>query len=177
MNLDLRRRSPWIIVVAIAFITLLDLPLGASDKPSGQIVTTAVNRVTVYDISTREDLLFAHLLSPLMKGDVAEWPILGNLGKQVGVWVDQFVSAQRVANIITEAFPLEGQPALRSIDQAVEQCAKTLGVSKPGIHIRNAPQAQAYVVHAFDQNHLIITSGLLNLYANRPEERIGTHQV
>jgi hypothetical protein len=46
-----------------------------------------------------------------MNGEVSEWPVLGGLGKQLGDWVDQFVGAQQIANIITEAFPIEGQPA------------------------------------------------------------------
>jgi hypothetical protein len=54
-----------------------------------------------HEISTRDDLLFAHLLGPLMKGEVSEWPVLGGLGKRLGDWVDQFVGAQQIANIIT----------------------------------------------------------------------------
>ncbi len=105
-----------------------------------------------------------------MKGDVVGWPILGGLGKQLGDWVDQFVGAQQIASIITEAFPIEGQPALRPLEAEVERCAKTLGIARPVVYVRNSPFAQAYVIRAFDVQHLVLTSGLLDLYAGRPEE-------
>jgi Zn-dependent protease with chaperone function len=125
---------------------------------------------TRYEIATRDDLLFEHMLAPLMKGDVPDWLILGGIGKQLGGWFDQFVGAQQITNIITEAFPVEGQPALRPIDAEVERCAQTLGVAKPAVYVRNSPFTQAYVVRAFNQDHLVLTSGLLALYAGRPEE-------
>ena len=125
---------------------------------------------TRYEIATRDDLLFARLLAPLVRGDPTDWPILGGIGKQVGEWFDQFVGAQQIANIITEAFPVEGQPALRPIEVEVERCARTLGVAKPAVYVRNSPFTQAYVSRAFDQDHLVLTSGLLALYAGRPEE-------
>src|SRR3954471_6295686 len=78
--------------------------------------------ITPYDLATRDDLLFAHLLAPLMEGEPADWPIFGPLGEQLGSWIDQFVSARQVASIITDAFPVEGQPALRPLDQVVDQC-------------------------------------------------------
>jgi len=45
-------------------------------------------RVSRHDLSTREDLLFGHLVGPLLRAEVAEWPILSGLGKQVGTWVE-----------------------------------------------------------------------------------------
>jgi hypothetical protein len=51
-----------------------------------------------------------------MKGEVADWLILGGLAKQVGDWVDRFVGAQQIANLITETVPIEGQPALRPLE-------------------------------------------------------------
>ncbi len=161
----IRRRIPRtspLILTTFAILTATGLA-GPTSEPKPQLITP-------YDLATRDDLLFAHLLAPLTKGDVADWAILGGLGKQLGSWVDQFISAQQVANIITEAFPVEGQPALRPLEQLVEECAGTLGVAKPAVHVRNSPLTQAYVVRAFDQYHLVVTSGLLNLYANRPEE-------
>ncbi len=123
-----------------------------------------------YEFATRDDLLIAHLLGPLVKGDVADWPILGGLGKQLGDWVEPFTGAQRIADLITEAFPIEGQPALRSLEVEVEHCARVLGIPRPVVHMRNSPFTQAYVVRAFDRDHLVVTSGLLDLYAGRPQE-------
>ncbi len=160
----LRRIPP---TSALALTTFAVIAATAIAEPSP---VSTPGSPTRYEIATREDLLFAHLLAPLVKGDVPNWPILDGIGKQVGGWFDQFVGAQQIANIITEAFPVEGQPALRPIDVEVERCARTLGVAKPAVYVRNSPFTQAYVARAFDQDHLILTSGLLALYAGRPEE-------
>ena len=157
-------------LVRASSLTLTTFAVLAASSAAGPAPGPAPVPITPYDIATGDDLLFAHMLAPLVKGDVADWPILGGLGKQVGTWVDQFVDAQQVANIITVTFPVEGQPALRPLDRVAEECAETLGVPKPAVHVRNSPFAQAYVVHAFDRDHLVLTSGLLNLYAGRPEE-------
>jgi len=106
---------PWLVAVTIAALSPT-APLLAGEPAQPQPVPGVGGAVTPYDIATRDDLLFARLVAPLVKGDVPDWLILGGLGKQVGSWVDQFVSAHQVANVITEAFPVEGQPALRSLD-------------------------------------------------------------
>lgn len=152
---------------AIALITFAVLAVNALGGP---IPDRTPGAITPYDFATRDDLLFTHLLAPLMKGEPTGWGILDGIGKQLGDWVNQFVGAQQIANIITEAFPVEGQLALRSLHVEVEHCARTLGVDTPKVYVRNSPFTQAYVAHAHDQNHLVLTSGLLALYAGRPEE-------
>ena len=127
-------------------------------------------RASRYDIATREDLLFAHLLTPLLKGEVPDWPILGGLGRQIGGWVDPFLDARQIVAVITEAFPVEGQPALLPLRRLVADCARTLGLPEPAVQVRNSPFTQAYAVHAFDRDNLALTSGLLDLFAERPEE-------
>jgi Zn-dependent protease with chaperone function len=161
----------WSIPLARTPLAILATLVALSSAlPAGPIDEQPPRPVGRHEISTRDDLLFAHLLGPLMKGDVARWPILGGLGKQLGDWVDQFVGAQQIANIITEAFPIEGQAALRPLEAEVEQCARTLGITRPAVYVRNSPFAQAYVTRAFGVEHLVLTSGLLDLYAGRPGE-------
>ena len=80
-----------------------------------------------YDIATRDDLRLSYHIRPLVSGDLAEgWPILEGVEDQLGEWITQFISAPRIANTITQAMPIEGQPALRKIDLIVEDCCKTL---------------------------------------------------
>ena len=153
-----------LLIVLSAFIALTSPTRAYADQGEPPGV------VTPFDLCTREDLLFAHLLAPLVKGDVADWPILGGLAKQVGDWVDRFVGAQQIANLITQAFPIEGQPALRPLEAEVERCARVLGIQKPVVYVRNSPFTEAYVAHAFDRDYLVVTSGLLSLYAGSPEE-------
>ena len=106
----------------------------------------------------------------MVKGEVADWPILKGLGGQVGDWVDQAVSARQVASLIIESFPIEGQPGARANPRVVADCARTLGLDEPEVHVRNSPFTQAYTSRAFGRDHLVLTSGLLNLFAARPEE-------
>ena len=152
---------------AIALITFAVLAVNALGGP---IPDRTPGAITPYDFATRDDLLFTHLLAPLMKGEPTGWGILDGIGKQLGEWVNQFVGAQQIANIITESFPIEGQPTLRTLRGEVEHCARTLGLDTPEVYVRNSPFTQAYVARAFDQNHLVMTSGLLELYEGRPEE-------
>ncbi len=128
--------------------------------------------VTRYDIATRLDLLLAHLVAPATAGDVEEWSktLLGGLPGQVGDWVTQYFDARTMASVITEAFPVEGQPALGPVDTLVADCARTLGVEKPAVYVRNNPFTRIYAVRAGGRDHLVLTSALLNLFEERPAE-------
>ena len=161
----LRRSIPRSTCLAVLVLAVLPVVARAGPTPPPARVP-----VTAYDFATRDDLLFAHMLGPLVRGEVGDWPILAGLGKQLGGWVDTFLDAGQVANIIAEAFPIEGQPALRPLERVVERCAGTLGLPEPLVHVRNSPLTQAYVVRAFGRDHLVVTSGLLDLFADRPDE-------
>ena len=161
-----QRTSP----VRIVLLGLMILAVSATPGAAQAQTDPPPIPISAYDIATRDDLLFGYLLKPLMKGEVSDWPILGGLAKQVGDWVDQFVGARQIAGLITEAFPMEGQPAIRPLEIEVEQCAKILGLPRPAIYVRNSPFAQAYVTHSFDRDQLVLTSSLLALFEGRPEE-------
>ncbi len=130
------------------------------------------SRVTRYDIATQKDLLFSHLVAPSMVGDVEQWSkqLLNGLPGQVGDWVTQFIDATRMANVISEAFPIEGQHALKPVDDLIAECASTLGVDKSAVYLRNSPQTRIYAVMAGGRHHLVITSALLSLFDGRAAE-------
>ena len=128
------------------------------------------DRVTRYDLATPGDLLLGRLAAPGVLGEVGDWPVLGGLPKQLGDWVGPYFEADALARTITEAFPIEGQPAAGAVDRLVADCSATLGVDKPLVYIRNSPLTRAYAVRAGGRHHLVLTSGLLNLFAGRPEE-------
>ena len=159
------KRTAWILALATSLIApAATLHAGEPERPPG--------RITRYDITTRNDLLLSHLVAPAMVGDIEQWSkqLLGGMPGQVGDWVNQFIDATRMANIITEAFPIEGQPGFRPVDEVVADCARTLGVDKPAVYLRNSPQTRIYTVQAGGQYHLVITSALLNLFEKRPGE-------
>ncbi len=158
-------RAGWILALGTAIIAATPaLHAGDPERPAG--------RVTKYDIATRDDQLLSHLVAPSMIGDIDQWSklLLSGLPGQVGDWVTQFMDATKMANIITQAFPVEGQPALKPVDDLVAECARTLGVDKPAVYVRNSPQTLIYTVQAGGQYHLVITSALLNLFEKQPAE-------
>lgn len=127
--------------------------------------------LTRYDFATPDDLFLARMLGPLVSGDKPDdWSVLNGLGKQLGDWVDQFVAANRIANTINHALPVEGQPALKQIDSVVSDCAGILHVEKPSVFVRSSPLPLCYLVQAGDKNFLILTSALLHLYEGQEGE-------
>jgi Zn-dependent protease with chaperone function len=159
------RGIPRRLVFTMGFLSLtISLPASEPGKIEG--------RITRFDIATKDDLLFSRLVGPVMAGDTAEWSkrLLGGMPAQVGDWVNQFTDARTLASIVIEAFPVEGQDALKPIDTLVTECARTLEVDKPDVHVRNSPLTRAYTVRAGGRHHLVLTSALLNLFEDSPLE-------
>lgn len=157
-------RACGILAAGMTIFAPAMLDAGDPERPAG--------RVTRYDIATRDDLLLSHLIAPTMVGDIEQWSkrLLDGLPGQVGDWVSQFIDAAKMASVITEAFPVEGQPALEPVDDLVADCARTLGVDKPTVYLRNSPQSRVYTVQAGGRYHLVLTSALLDLFEKRPAE-------
>lgn len=110
-------------------------------------------------------------VTPLVEGDdAAKWTVFHGVKEQIGEWVVPYLNAQKIAAAISTAFPLEGQAALKSVDDLVADCAKILHVPKPDVWIRRAPEAACYPASASDRDILVLTSGLLELYEGRPDE-------
>lgn len=158
-----RVRLPLALAIALS---VPPAALRAADPPR------VGGHVTPYDLATPGDLLLAHLVAPAAAGDVPDWSktLLGGHPGQVGAWVEQYLDATALAGVITEAFPVEGQPALRPLAALVADCARTLGVEGPAVHVRNHPLARIYAARSGGRHHLVLTSGLLNLFEGRPEE-------
>ena len=152
---------------ALAVLAGLSLPaLALGESPAGR----EAGRVSKYDIMTRGDLLLSHLVAPSVRGEVGDWPLLAELPGQVGDWVRQYVDAAKIAHLIAATFPIEGQAATRPVEELVDGCARSLDVGKPLVYIRNAAEARAYAVEAGGRTHLVLTSGLLELFAGCPEQ-------
>lgn len=169
MRGGLKRGVPWLVVAVISFVGRPGQTLAEEGGPPGGGATRPQGRVTRYDIATPGDLQFAYMVSPLIRGDVTDWTILGGLPGKVGDWVTRYADAQNIANIITSAFSIEGQPLSR-LDRLVAECAGTLGVDRPAIYVHNDPYTRIYIVRAYNRDHLVLTNGLLKLYEKRPEE-------
>ena len=148
----------------------LTLAVLAPARPGAAGPARAGGRVSRFDVATRGDLLLGHLVGPSLRGEVAEWTILGGLAGRLGDWAARFFDAQALSNLINEAFPVEGQPALGPVDGLVAECAGTLGLEKPAVWVRNSPFARAYALEAGGRCHLVLTSAMLGLFEGRPAE-------
>jgi Zn-dependent protease with chaperone function len=161
------RRIPSQLAIILAIISLgRPGPLDAAES------TRRTAPITRYDLSTQAELLLGHLVTPTLKGDVKDWSksLLPGLAGQVGDWINQYFNVNALAAVITEAFPVEGQSALKPVDQLVADCARTLGVEKPAIYVRNSSVTRIYSVQSGGRYHLVLTSALLNVFEERPGE-------
>ncbi|MBL8814102.1 MAG: M48 family metalloprotease [Planctomycetaceae bacterium] len=123
--------------------------------------------VTPYDIMTAEDEFYYHHLSKLCQGgDVAEWPIVKTI---VNLGTD-FLDANALAAAANWKINISEQPRARHITQMVRECADILGVEPPPTYIEGDPYPNAYVTGIGHPHMLVLTSGLVELYADSPDE-------
>ena len=123
--------------------------------------------VSAYDIRTPEDQFYYHFLGPMCQGpNLAQWPLVEYLVDLGGDLVD----APTWASIATETIYISDQPRARPIMKMVEDCAKILGVKAPPVHIDGNSEPNAYVAGLREPHVMVLTSGLLDLYEETPEE-------
>ena len=117
------------------------------------------------------ELLYAYWVSPFVEdNDVSKWSWIGDLVNQVGTWAGGYIDANRIADAIHNGLPIEGQKPLAKLENLVGDCAKVLGVTRPTVVVRNAPETRAYLVATDKENILVLTSGLLKLYDGAEDE-------
>src|SRR5688500_870430 len=64
-----------------------------------------------YDIAVDVDLLFSHLLSPMFRSqDADDWEIVSDLRQRFTGWIDDALTAEKMADVLINGMPLEGQP-------------------------------------------------------------------
>jgi Zn-dependent protease with chaperone function len=123
--------------------------------------------LTAYDIMTPEDEFYFHHLDGLCIGDdVSEWPLVDSL---VDLGQD-IVDANLLANLANETIYVSDQPRARPVVAMVNECAEVLQIDAPAVHIEGNPRPNAYVSGIKEPHVLVLTSGLLDLYEETPEE-------
>ncbi|KAA0139152.1 M48 family metalloprotease [Gimesia chilikensis] len=143
-------------------------PTHASQEISKPVpIVTYPAYVTAYDIQTPEDEFYYHHLKFLCEGsNFTDWPLVKSL---VGLGQD-FIDAPQWASIATEAIYTSNQPRAKPITDMVNECAEILGIDAPEIYIKGDNEPNAYVAGLSAPHHLVLTSGLLDLYEESPEE-------
>lgn len=123
--------------------------------------------VTTYDIMTPEDQFYFHYLNEMCSGgDLAKWPLvkaLVSLGHNL-------VDAKFLASLANETIHISDQPRAAPIVKVVKECADLLQVAAPAVHIKGDSTPNAYVVGMREPHVLVLTSGLLDLFEERPDE-------
>ncbi|MBI1348031.1 M48 family metalloprotease, partial [bacterium] len=128
-------------------------------------------RVTKYDLATRESLLYGHWLTPLVAADTPQtWAWPQEFVNQTGQWVAAYVDGPKILQAALNGCPIDGQPALAPLEQLVQECCQILQVPRPRVIVRNHPVPEAYLVAVADQPHLVLTSGLLDLFEPAPQQ-------
>ena len=123
--------------------------------------------ITPYDIMTAEDEFYYHHLSKLCQGgDIAEWPLV----KTIATLGADFVDANALAKAANIQINISEQPRAKAITQMVNECADILGVEPPPTYIEGSPYPNAYVTGLGHPHLLVLTSGLLELYQESPDE-------
>ena len=123
--------------------------------------------ITPYDIMTAEDEFYYHHLSKLCQGgDIAEWPLV----KTIATLGADFVDANALAKAANLQINISEQPRAKAIIQMVNECADILGVEPPPAYIEGNPFPKAYVTGIGHPHMLVLTSGLVELYSDTPNE-------
>ena len=126
-----------------------------------------------YDLATQGDLLLSHLVAAAAAGDVER---LGEVapgrharpGRRLGSTATS--TRRRWPTSSPRRSPSRAsRPSGRST-RSSPTCAGTLGVAEPAVHVRNSPLTRSLRRPAGGRDHLVLTSGLLNLFEGRPEE-------
>ncbi|MBI1349298.1 hypothetical protein GC163_23770 [bacterium] len=128
-------------------------------------------RVSKYDLATRESLLYSHWLTPLIVSETPQtWAWPQEFVNQTGRWAAAYVDGPKILQAALNGCPIAGQPALAPLEQLVQECCEILGVPRPRVIVRNHPVPEAYLVAVAEQPHLVLTSGLLDLFEPAPQQ-------
>ncbi|MGH7138170.1 MAG: M48 family metalloprotease [Pirellulales bacterium] len=123
--------------------------------------------MTAYDIMTPEDAFYFHHLNNLCLGvDIARWPLVKSL-VDLG---QNLIDANSLATLANETIYISDQPRAAPLIKIVKECASILQVEPPPVHIEGDPEPNAYVAGLREPHVLVLTSSLLDLYDESPEE-------
>ncbi len=124
--------------------------------------------VTHHDFADDLDVLYLHHFEGMMNGGpMATWPLFREVRRFFIDLTDDDILARHVSGM----FPTEGEPKFAELNQQVKECAEVLGVeTPPRVFVHQNSDLNAYVTGIEAPHVLVVTSGLLDAYADRPDE-------
>lgn len=155
--------------IALATAFLLVMGPAVLGQKDGIVVPSYVEK---YDLCTRLDLKYSSLLDRFW-GEQAtpeNWFLFRQIKEKMCSAVATALDAKSIANTVTTALSVDGQEAAKPIQDLVADCARVLHMEPPRVWIKESPDVQAYVTVLEEPHFLVIHSGLLVLYENRPRE-------
>ncbi|TXT33656.1 MAG: Zn-dependent protease with chaperone function [Planctomycetota bacterium] len=124
-----------------------------------------------FDLTTPDDALYTHLVERFTdSGECSTWPLFKMAHKQLSGIIGNVLDSQVIANTVTTSFRVDGQQATKEIEDLVADCARILNIPKPAVYLRDDPHANAYSTGFESPYVIVITSGLLKVYADTHEE-------
>jgi hypothetical protein len=125
--------------------------------------------LSTYELSTRETLLYARLVSRLNTGsNLAKWPLLAEAHAALRDYVGNALDAPAIAATLNSSFPAGGV-RFEEFDQVVKDCSRILNMESPDVFYNKSPETEIYV-RGVEHPHLIVTAGLLRTFQNTPDE-------
>lgn len=126
-----------------------------------------ISVITPYDIMTAEDEFYFHHIYQLTNDtDISNWPLVKSLLGLGGNYLD----APYLAELANRSIKINEQQRATKIMNMVHECAKTLGVDPPPVYIQGNQQVNAYVLSFTHPHILVLTSRLVEIYQDKPEE-------
>lgn len=123
--------------------------------------------ISQHDIMTQADQFLCYYVHQDLSGNSPlDWPLIKDLVKIF----KEIKDADITVDLLGNAIPASNQVELKYVHDILDDCCKLLSVHKPKLWIQGTPNVQAFVTKLQEPHYLVITSGLLELYAGRPEE-------
>ncbi len=146
-------------------------PLAAQEKPehpSKPLESESfVSVITPYDIMTAEDEFYYHHIYKLTNdADIANWPLVKSLLGLGG----NFVDADHLARLANQSIKINEQQRATKIMDMVKECSQILGVDPPPVFIKGDSEPNAYVTNLTHPHVMVLTSRLVEIYQDEPEE-------
>lgn len=133
----------------------------------GQESPQSVSVITPYDLMTAEDEFYYHHIYKLTEdADVSNWPLVKSLMGLGG----NFLDAGELARLANQSIKIDEQRRATKIMEMVRECSQVLGVDPPAVFIQGTVEVNAYVTNLTHPHVLVLTSGLVELFQDTPEE-------
>lgn len=126
--------------------------------------------VTEWDFMTDHDAMYLHRLRPIVDGELLpDWDVVRSVRHTILDFSDEALLSWHLKD--TMVVNGQSDPDLIVLQQALDDCAERLGLAeKPILLLKQDNDPNAYVTGMEITTQLVVTSELLDIYKDRPDE-------